>query len=251
MIDRLIAEINTALANGLYLVALNTALTLPDICGKAKYPELGTTARYKKWYHEYVGQYEKSTKSSDNMPYLSADVVYQLRCALLHQGNPNVEKAKTGIDRFELVIEAPQPYVADHHEPIIGRETFERVKREIVYRESQRGFSPTGKSLCTSKYPFSNKLFCYGCGSKFRRHYQRTAKQGDIPIWVCINHKNNGRDSCSQRPIKEKQLEEAFMRVLNRVVADGEVIIDDVLKSIDITLRNGQRAGTIPTDKAF
>ena len=110
MIDRLIAEINTALANGLYLVALNTALTLPDICGKAKYPELGTTARYKKWYHEYVGQYEKSTKSSDNMPYLSADVVYQLRCALLHQGNPNVDKAKTGIDRFELVIEAPQPY---------------------------------------------------------------------------------------------------------------------------------------------
>ena len=138
-----------------------------------------------------------------------------------------------------------QYYVADHHEPIIDRETFERVKREIAYRESQRGFSPTGKSLCTSKYPFSNKLFCYGCGSKFRRHYQRTAKQGDISIWVCINHKNNGRDSCSQRPIKEKQLEEAFMRVLNRVVADGDVIIDDVLKSIDITLDGDINTGRV------
>ncbi len=111
MIERLIKEINVALENELYLVALNTALTLPDICGKAKYPELGTTARYKKWYQEYVGQYEKSSKSGDNMPYLSADVVHQLRCALLHQGNPNVDK-NTGIDCFELVIEVKQRDIA-------------------------------------------------------------------------------------------------------------------------------------------
>lgn len=82
MVERLINEVNIALENRLYLVALNTALTLPDICGKAKYPELRTASRYKKWYQEHVGQYEKSTKSSNNMPYLSADVVYQLRCAL-------------------------------------------------------------------------------------------------------------------------------------------------------------------------
>ena len=112
MIERLINEINAALENRLYLVALNTALTLPDICGKAKYPELGTTARYKKWYQEYIGQYEKDSKSTDGMPYLSADVVYQLRCALSHQGNPNVEKEKTGIDIFELVIEEPQTWFA-------------------------------------------------------------------------------------------------------------------------------------------
>lgn len=46
---KLIEEINLALDNNLYLVALNTALTLPDICGKAEYPDLGPTARYKKW----------------------------------------------------------------------------------------------------------------------------------------------------------------------------------------------------------
>lgn len=112
MIDRLINEINKALEVGLHLVALNTALTLPDICGKAKYPELGTTARYKKWYQEYIGQYERDSKSTDEMPYLSADVVYQLRCALSHQGNPNVGKEKTGIDCFELVIEEPQTWFA-------------------------------------------------------------------------------------------------------------------------------------------
>ena len=45
MVERLINEIYMALENRLYLVALNTALTLPDICGKAEFPELGTRAR--------------------------------------------------------------------------------------------------------------------------------------------------------------------------------------------------------------
>ena len=35
------------------------------------------------------------------------------------------------------------------------------------------------------------------------------------------------------------------MRVLNRVVADGEVIIDDVLKSIDITLDGDINTGRV------
>jgi len=38
MIDKLIEEINLALDNNLYIIALNTSLTLPDICGKAEYP---------------------------------------------------------------------------------------------------------------------------------------------------------------------------------------------------------------------
>ena len=112
MVERLINEINRALDCRLYLVALNTALTLPDICGKAAYPNLKTSERYKKWYEEYIGRYEKGTKDKDGMPYLSADVVYQLRCALSHQGNPNVGKEKTGIDCFELVIEVPQDWIA-------------------------------------------------------------------------------------------------------------------------------------------
>lgn len=111
MIDKLVKEINIALDNELYLVALNTALTLPDICGKAEYPDIPdkkSSERYKKWYQENIGQCEQAPEDKDNntgFPYLSADVVYQLRCSLLHQGNPNVEKEKTGIDRFTLFIE--------------------------------------------------------------------------------------------------------------------------------------------------
>ena len=38
MVDQLVKEIRKALENELYFVALNSALTLPDICGKVAYP---------------------------------------------------------------------------------------------------------------------------------------------------------------------------------------------------------------------
>lgn len=108
MVNQLINEINFALDNNLYLVALNTALTLPDICGKAEYTnEKSSKKRYIDWYDNYIGQYEinpHNTEHGINMPYLSGDVVYSLRCSLLHQGNPNIDK-KQNINQFSLVIE--------------------------------------------------------------------------------------------------------------------------------------------------
>ncbi len=47
MIIKLIEEINTALSHNLYFAALSLALTLPDICGKAEYPNKGSTIRYR------------------------------------------------------------------------------------------------------------------------------------------------------------------------------------------------------------
>lgn len=103
MIDKLINEIEIGLKNNLYLIALNTALTLPDICGKAEFPTESTTKRYINWYDNYISKYEK--RPNDEMPYLSGEVLYSLRCSLLHQGNPNIEKGKGNIDKFILVIQ--------------------------------------------------------------------------------------------------------------------------------------------------
>ena len=83
--------------------ALITALILPDICGKAKYPEMEkqTKQRYIKWYDEYIGQYEKDTEDERGMPYLSGELIYSLRCSVLHQGNPNIDGKKLDIEYFE------------------------------------------------------------------------------------------------------------------------------------------------------
>ena len=107
MIDRLAKEIDIAIKNKLYLVALNTALTLPDICGKAEYPELDSNKATKKRYVDWCNKYiEDLTQININktIPSLTANVIYSLRCSLSHQGNPNVDK-NTGIDRFTLTIQ--------------------------------------------------------------------------------------------------------------------------------------------------
>ena len=80
MIDKLTNEINIALDNKLYLTALTATLTLPDVCGKAEYPNSGTKKRYTDWYKKYVPDAS-----------IPAETVYKLRCSLLHEGNIDSE----------------------------------------------------------------------------------------------------------------------------------------------------------------
>ncbi len=115
MIFRLVQDIRKALENELYFVALSSALTLPDICGKAAYPnERSSRKRYISWYEEEIGKYEKDPNDKENMPYLSGEVIYSLRCSLLHEGNPNMNndslKTDFPIDHFSLVIEQAKSF---------------------------------------------------------------------------------------------------------------------------------------------
>lgn len=55
LIDRIVHEIRMALSHELHLSALALALTLPDTCGKAEYPnEDYNGVRYKNWCSQYV-----------------------------------------------------------------------------------------------------------------------------------------------------------------------------------------------------
>lgn len=115
MVIRLIQDIRKALENELYFVALSSALTLPDICGKAAYPqEQSSKKRYILWYDKEIGKYEKNPEDKDDLPYLAGEIIYSLRCSLLHEGNPNMKndnlRTNQPIDQFSLVIEKAKPF---------------------------------------------------------------------------------------------------------------------------------------------
>jgi len=118
MIERLIDDVSKALDAEAYMAALSLVLTLPDICAKAEYGDsLKNKERYIKWFDEYIGQYEKAPikEGEVEMPYLSGEVVYQLRCSVLHQGNPNIDSDKIKneackIDFFTIVVEKKKPF---------------------------------------------------------------------------------------------------------------------------------------------
>lgn len=105
-----IQEIKKCLELDCYYAALSLSLTLPDICGRAEYPEESVTKRYTQWYNQYIGKFERpQSPYSEDMPYLSGEVLYNLRNSFLHTGNPNIEKEKVKeelcrIDEFNLVL---------------------------------------------------------------------------------------------------------------------------------------------------
>lgn len=113
MLLRMINDVNKALDVEAYIAALALVLTIPDVCAKAEYPMQQNKKRYIAWYDEYIGQYEKAPCEPDEeqMPYLSGEVVYQLRCSVLHQGTPNIDKRKIqDIDEFVLLTESKKPF---------------------------------------------------------------------------------------------------------------------------------------------
>jgi hypothetical protein len=74
--NEILRQIRAASATGLYFLALFCALTLPDICGALE-SENGQASgsKYKAWLRANVP--EQAT---------DADLIYGLRCSLLHQG---------------------------------------------------------------------------------------------------------------------------------------------------------------------
>lgn len=100
MIEHLIKEINSCLKNDCQIAALTMALTLPDSCGKVCYPNSKNRERYIQWYDNYITEPQKKF---DMNPIVNGEIVYELRCALLHESNPVIHGKSEKIDKFSLI----------------------------------------------------------------------------------------------------------------------------------------------------
>lgn len=107
MVELYVNDIENALKNKSYFSALAMSLALPDICGAAEYPnETSTAKRYIEWYNKYLGEYMSNDSGN---PYLSGEIVYNLRNTFLHAGSPNIDSNKikdeaNQLDRFMLFL---------------------------------------------------------------------------------------------------------------------------------------------------
>lgn len=159
MVERIIGECEQALEHGLYLAALNLALILPDICGKAEYPNIRSSkSRYIAWYDEYIGQHEKYPKfptSNIGLPYPSGEVIYSLRCSCLHQGTPTINKEICQIDFFSLIYETTKPI--------------------SMYIGESSGSSPNGEHLT-----LHINILCWKICMAAKRYYENHTGQFDF-----------------------------------------------------------------------
>lgn len=192
MIKELTWEICKCLKDGYYMAALTSALTIPDMCGKAEFPDLKNTGdRYKGWFDKHIGNHEKEKHGNKGMPYLSGELVYSLRCSLLHQGNPNIQEhisVKNNIIYFELRYQR-----------------LEGASRRMGAVEAQIIKVDGEEKAVNIKYSIDVKLLCYKLCIAAREYYKHNKEKFNF-----FNYKIVGLDFDTKRNLGVSINETAF-----------------------------------------
>lgn len=109
-----VAGTRKAVAEGNWLVALVTALTLPDICASISADNgRSSGVKYAAWWDTYVGpRYTRHVGTKEEgirHQFLTGDDAYALRCAFLHNGSDDTttQHAAKAIQKFWF-IEPPE-----------------------------------------------------------------------------------------------------------------------------------------------
>lgn len=114
--------------------------------------------------------------------------------------------------------ERPMYLITNHHDPIVDRDTYNRVQQELARRSSKRKISDkttTEQGKYSSKYALTELLICGHCGTPYRRTTWAARGKKQI-VWRCISRLEHGKKYCPDSPtIKEEQLHKAIIRAIN------------------------------------
>lgn len=135
--------------------------------------------------------------------------------------------AKTKVNNGEMKMY----YVSNNHMGIIDKEIFATAQKELDKRKNNNADSRvTGRGKYSSCYAFSRKLRCTECGSLYRRGQQRS-RNGEIKFtWICINHAD--KKECKALPLREKQIEDAFVIAMHNVIDNKSEFLKGLKKDI-------------------
>lgn len=130
--------------------------------------------------------------------------------------------------------------VKDHHEAIISREDFEAAHAFIHQRATEKGVvkvSDKYQNRCT----FSGKIICGECDGTIKRRIH-SCTGCKYAAWCCNTHIKD-KDKCHMLFVKDDDLKQAFITMMNKLVYAHRLIIKpyvDALKntSSDDSLRH-------------
>ena len=94
--------------------------------------------------------------------------------------------------------ERNQYFIENHHDPIVSRETFEAVQRELERRKKPN------KNKKVKRYPLSSRIQCGKCGGNLHRFICK-----EVVRWRCENNVKS-KELCTMGSIKEEVIREAM-----------------------------------------
>lgn len=137
----------------------------------------------------------------------------------------------------------PQYLIEDNHEPIISYEQAEAIREIFEYRRKQMGMDDSEKYQ--SRYAFSSKILCGECGGMFRRQKIYIGKPYEKIQWCCRQHILDNT-KCSQKAIREDDVQWAFSVMWNKLVSNYTDILTpllDILKKLRMDEQQEQEIG--------
>jgi len=122
--------------------------------------------------------------------------------------------------------ERNQYFIENHHEPIVSRETFEAVQRELERRKKPN------KNKKVNRYPLSSRIQCGKCGGNLHRFICK-----GVVRWRCENNVRS-KELCTMGSIKEDVIREAMQDAfleryrLARFMYDMERMKKDLTRAV-------------------
>lgn len=113
--------------------------------------------------------------------------------------------------------EIPKYYAQNSHPAIVSGEVFDLTQMELEWRKSLNG-SYSGKSC------FASRVVCADCGAFYGSKVWHSTDAYRRVIWRC-NGKYIGEKKCSTPYVTQEELEKAFVSVMQKVIAEKDVII--------------------------
>lgn len=125
----------------------------------------------------------------------------------------------------------PQYYVKDSHEAIIPKDIYVQVQEELS-RRANMSSGDKKRRIYSSKYALSSICKCSHCEDIYRRtHWNARGKKS--VVWRCINRMENGPSVCQSPTIREKELHDAVVKALNRVLKYNDETTEKLMENIE------------------
>lgn len=133
--------------------------------------------------------------------------------------------------------------IKNHHEPIISRERFEAVQRELERRKPSESIV----KAFANRYALSGKIVCGECGAGFVRR-QKKRKDGTMSVkWVCAESQKNGgkhkeKDGtavgCTTNSVNDRDIKEILQTVVADTMLSRTSIINTLLQTVESVIKN-------------
>ena len=133
--------------------------------------------------------------------------------------------------------ELPQYRVRNSHPAIVSAEVFELVQMEI---ESRRQFG----SRYSGRGVFASRIVCADCGGFYGSKVWHSNDPYRTVIWRC-NRKYEKGKRCTTPHVKEEAIKAGFVRMMARLLANKEAVLDDCRRVLDEVLSTDEQSRQI------